>query len=254
MKILADTHTHTIASTHAYSTVAEMAKEAAEQGLEAIAITDHGIMLPDSPHLWHFQNLKAIPREIFGVKILYGIEANILDLQGNIDPIDEELYEKMDIVNASIHAPTYKDLGAEDNTSAYIAIVNNPLVDIICHSGSPAYTYDYEKIVQLAKENNKHIEINNHSFSVRKASIPNCRKIAELCKKYETGIVVASDAHISYDLGHYEEALNLLAEIDFPEKLIMNRDFKTLSNFMEAKGKPFFRWQSSNPVNKNNDR
>ncbi len=40
---------------------------------------------------WHFQNLKAIPREIYGVKILYGAEVNILDLEGNIDLADEVL-------------------------------------------------------------------------------------------------------------------------------------------------------------------
>ena len=70
MKILLDTHTHTLASTHAYSTVLEMAKYASEAGMEAIAITDHAPAIPDGAHPWHFQNLKAIPREIYGVKSL----------------------------------------------------------------------------------------------------------------------------------------------------------------------------------------
>ena len=46
MKILLDTHTHTLASTHAYSTVLEMAKYASEAGMEAIAITDHAPAIP----------------------------------------------------------------------------------------------------------------------------------------------------------------------------------------------------------------
>lgn len=241
MKILADTHTHTIASTHAYSTVIEMARAASDAGLEAIAVTDHGMKLPDAPHSWHFHNLKNIPREICGVKILYGIEANILDLDGNIDPLEEEIYKRLDIVNASIHSPCYSGAG-DDHTSAYLSIVNNPLVDIICHSGTAAYPYDYERIVKLAKENNKLIEINNHSFAVRKSSVPNCRRIAELCKEYGTGIVVTSDAHICFDLGDYTKALDMLEEIDFPEELIMNRSLKTLEEFFEAKGKPLFRW------------
>lgn len=216
MKILLDTHTHTLASTHAYSTVLEMAKYASEAGMEAIAITDHAPAIPDGAHPWHFQNLKAIPREIYGVKILYGAEVNILDLEGNIDLADEVL-EKLDVVNASIHAPCYKDGDATDHTSAYLAIVNNPLVDVICHSGSPAFAYDYEKIIDLAKKNHKLIEINNHSFDVRKASIPNCRKIAEICKEKEVGIVVSSDAHITFDLGNYNNALGMLSEISFPK-------------------------------------
>lgn len=243
MKILVDTHTHTIASSHAYSTVTEMARAAADVGLEAIAVTDHGMCLPDAPHEWHFHNLKNIPREMYGVKILYGIEANILDLEGNIDPLESAILNRLDIVNASIHSPCYKDSGVADHTPAYIGIVENPMVDIICHSGTAAYPYDYEKIVQLAKKNKKLMEINNHSFNVRKSSIPNCRKIAELCKRYEVGIVVSSDAHMSCDLGDYDYALGMLAEMDFPEKLIMNRDMKALSEFFEDKGKPFFRWK-----------
>lgn len=47
MKILLDTHTHTLASTHAYSTVLEMAKYASEAGMEAIAITEHAPAIPD---------------------------------------------------------------------------------------------------------------------------------------------------------------------------------------------------------------
>ena len=82
MNILTDIHCHTIASDHAYSTVLELARSAEEKGLEAIAVTDHGIGMEDSPHIWHFHNLKAIPRQIGGVKILYGCEANILNSDG----------------------------------------------------------------------------------------------------------------------------------------------------------------------------
>lgn len=241
MKILFDTHTHTIASTHAYSTVLEMAKYASESGLEAIAITDHAPAIPDGAHPWHFQNLKALPREIYGVKILYGAEINILDLEGNID-LPEELLAKLDVVNASIHRPCYKDLDAQDHTSAYEKIVQNPVVDIICHSGSPAFKYDYEKIIDLAKKNHKLMEINNHSFLVRKDSIPNCKRIAEICKEKEVGIVVSSDAHITFDLGNYDNALDMLKEISFPEKLIINRNFKSFEDFMNEKGKKLFAW------------
>lgn len=241
MNILLDTHTHTVASTHAYSTVLEMAKYASEVGLEAIAITDHAPAIPDGAHSWHFQNLKAIPRELYGVKILYGAEVNILDLEGNID-LDEGVLKNLDVVNASIHAPCYKDIEAKDHTSAYYTIVNNPYVDIICHSGSPSFVYDYEKIIGLAKENHKLIEINNHSFDVRQSSIPNCRRIAEICKEKEVGIVVSSDAHITFDMGNYKKALNMLSEISFPEKLIMNRDLKSFEAYMKEKGKELFKW------------
>lgn len=241
MKILFDTHTHTCASAHAYSTVMETAKYAADMGMEAIAVTDHAPAIPDGVHLWHFLNLKAIPREIYGVKILYGAEVNIVDLDGNID-LEYDILKKLDVVNASIHKPCYRDYGAKDNTSAYLSVVNNPLIDVICHSGAPDLEYDYEKIIDLAKKNHKLIEINNHSFYVRKASIPNCRKIAQLCKEKEVGIVVSSDAHIAFDIGDYTKALDMLREISFPEKLIMNRDLSSFEKFMSEKGKKLFSW------------
>ena len=39
MGFVLDTHTHTIASAHAYSTVAEMAKAAGDRGLGLLAAT-----------------------------------------------------------------------------------------------------------------------------------------------------------------------------------------------------------------------
>lgn len=41
-RLLADLHTHSVASGHAYSTINELAAMARERGLQAIAVTDHG--------------------------------------------------------------------------------------------------------------------------------------------------------------------------------------------------------------------
>lgn len=243
MRIKFDTHTHTIASTHAYSTFSENATFAAKIGMEGLAVTDHGPAMPDAPHLWHFQNLKNLPKQLFGVKILVGAEVNITDREGGLD-LDRELLRKLDVVNVSIHSQAYDARGAKDHTEAYEAAVKDPATDIICHSGSPDYPFDYEYIVKLAGENNKLMEINNHSFYVRKRSIPNCRRIAELCKKYGTGIVVSSDAHFYTDIGNYREALALLDDVGFPEELVMNRTYETFRTFMEdARGKKLCGWR-----------
>ena len=53
--IIADLHTHTLASTHAYSSLTEMVRAASERGLYAIAITDHGKAMPGSPRDWYFR-------------------------------------------------------------------------------------------------------------------------------------------------------------------------------------------------------
>ena len=61
MRLLADLHTHTLASGHAYSTLTENAQAARLKGLELIAITDHGPTVPQGAHPWYFWNLKAAP-------------------------------------------------------------------------------------------------------------------------------------------------------------------------------------------------
>ena len=68
MKIVADLHTHTIASVHAYATALEMITEASEIGLYSFAITDHGESMHGYPHPYYFMNLHAIPKVMKGVR------------------------------------------------------------------------------------------------------------------------------------------------------------------------------------------
>ena len=106
MKILVDTHTHTIASDHAYSTVLENAAAAARAGLEALAVTDHTPPLTDAPRMSHFRNLRVLDRVIDGVTILRGAELNICDARGGLGVADSDLSD-MDLCIASIHTVVY---------------------------------------------------------------------------------------------------------------------------------------------------
>ena len=82
MKYALDVHTHTIVSGHAYSTLMENAKAASEKGIKVLGTTEHGCMMPNAPHIWYFNNYKVLPREMYGVTMLYGVEANILNHDG----------------------------------------------------------------------------------------------------------------------------------------------------------------------------
>ena len=106
MTVKVDTHTHTLASTHAFGTILENTAAAKEMGLEMICMTDHTPALPDAPHIWHFNTLKRLPREINGVRVLRGAEANLLDTEGNID-LPQHLQDELEIIVASIHKPIY---------------------------------------------------------------------------------------------------------------------------------------------------
>ncbi|MCH5185723.1 MAG: phosphatase [Oscillospiraceae bacterium] len=235
MNILTDTHCHTIASTHAYSTVCELAAEAKNKKFEAIAVTDHGTALPDSPHIWHFVNLRTLPQYINGVRILKGCEVNILDDLGGMD-MPDDILSKLDIVIASIHHPTYKPKNTtDDHTLTYLHVLDNPGVDIIGHSGWADFQYNHEKVLTKAKSLHKLIEINSHTFSVRKEGADICRNIALECKRLEAPIVVSSDAHICFDVGNFNGALKMLAEIDFPEELIVNTSFGKLADYLSVR-------------------
>ena len=70
MKFIADTHSHTLASGHAYSTIKEMAAAAEARGLKALAITEHAPKMPGTCGLFYFQNMDVVPRTCGSVRLL----------------------------------------------------------------------------------------------------------------------------------------------------------------------------------------
>ncbi|OBR92431.1 MULTISPECIES: phosphatase [Clostridium] len=238
MKYVLDVHTHTIVSGHAYSTLLENAKYASKIGLELLGSTEHGPSMPGAPHKWYFENLKVLPRKLFGVTMLYGCEANIIDYEGNLD-LSTDLQEKLDIIIASIHEPIMEANKNPDlNTSTLLKVMDNPNVHILGHPGNPKFPIHAEEVVKKAKEKNILIEINNSSFvSSRKGSEKNCTKIASLCKEYGVKIILNSDSHFAYRIGGFEAAIEMLKQIDMPEELIINRSKKDFLSFLKSKGK-----------------
>jgi len=233
-QFVADLDNHSIASTHAYSTITEMAREAARKGLAAVGCTDHGVKVWDAPKISHFYNLNDLPEKIEGVRVLQGVEANIIDFDGQLD-MPEELLSRLEVVIASMHGGLMPVGNVDECTRAYMAVLDNPYVDIIGHSGSPEYAYDYETVIRYAGEKGKAIEINEHTFTVRQASIANCRKIAEICKKVGTPIVVDSDSHYHAWIGEFPNCVRMLKELDFPPELIVNSSIENLNRFFAKK-------------------
>ena len=107
MRFTLDTHTHTIASGHAYNTIDEMAVYAAGHGVTHLAITDHAPKMPGSAGVLYFSNMGIIPRKKYGVNIYMGCEVNIMDYDGRID-LSEYGLKGCDVVIASLHIPCIK--------------------------------------------------------------------------------------------------------------------------------------------------
>lgn len=224
MNYVTDLHIHTISSGHAYSTVHENITYAKQRGLEVIAITDHSSRMPGAPHYFHFCNLKAIPKVVDGVRVLRGVEANIIDYDGTID-VGPEVLDGLDMAIASLHPPCIEFADQETITCAVERAMENPYVKILGHPGDQRYPIDPERLVLASKRTGTLIEINNASLkpqSFRPGVRESLVEILKYCKQYDVPVVVNTDAHICYEVGMFEESLDFMVEQQFPEHLILN--------------------------------
>lgn len=234
MRNVLDSHAHTIASGHAYNTIFEMVQSAKEKGLELLGLTEHAMTLPGTCHEYYFMNLRMMPREIFGIEVMFGTEVNIMDFDGNLD-MDQGLLRQMDVVVASMHTPCIQSGTEQENTRAYISAMKNPYVNIIGHPDDGRYPVNFEELVLAAKEHHVLLELNNsslHPKGSRKNPRPNDIKMLELCSRYEVPIILNSDAHTAFDVGNHEYSDRLLEEMDFPENLIVNRSVEEYKKYI----------------------
>ena len=241
-QIKTDMHVHSIFTNHAYSTIEENARYANSQGIEAIAITDHfgPLFLGDMKEgMFQIGNRVILPEEICGVRVLKGVEIDIVDHEGNLAYYDkksptnpeitvqERVLQSCELVIASVHPwEKFRPATKVEHTKMYINALRNPYVDMIGHSGRAGMEYEIDEVLKVAKEENKIIEINNHSFDMGPSMI--CKTIAERCAELGVSIAVNSDAHFAYYIGHYDKALAMLEEIHFPEELIANASLERL--------------------------
>lgn len=234
MNIELDVHTHTLASGHAFSTLQEMARTAADKGLKLLGITEHTPGIPGTCNLIYFRNLHVVPRHMYGIDLLLGAEINILDIHGHID-LDEFHLNKLDLRIAGIHSLCYEPGTREENTHGLVEVIRNPFIHIISHPGDGTAQLDFEPLVLAAKEHHTLLEINNSSLKPirhKEEARGNNLEILRLCKRYEVPVILGSDAHISFDIANYQYALELVAETEFPEALIMNTSVQQFTDYL----------------------
>lgn len=185
--VFADYHTHTKYS-HGTGTIRENAMAAKQQGLEVLGIADHG---PanwghiGSTDLEVFKQIiaeaKKVQREITGLTILAGTEANIISYEGDLD-IPLKLQRELDQVLAGFHvtirpktvqngvkfitqwvlakmSPTQRQIARNDNTKAIVAAVYKNNIDIITHPGLNI-SIDTPELAKACVKNGTALEIN----------------------------------------------------------------------------------------------
>lgn len=238
MKLAIDTHTHTYASGHAYSTLIENARAAKENGLDMFCTTDHAESMPGAPHYWFFSNQKILPRFLEGVAIIRGVEANILNIEGEVD-IHPTTDSKLDWAIASFHEPVFRPANKGAHTEALVNVIESGRVDALGHLGNPNFDFDFERVLRCAKEHNVAIEINNTTLKgqSRVGSVERCYEIAKVGHDIGVYFTTGSDAHFCHDVGNLSLAGELLDKVGVsPDKVITHSCSQFLA-FLELRGR-----------------
>lgn len=236
MKIRADLHTHSVASGHAYSTLEELTRAARRKGLKLLAVTDHAPGMPDGAHEYYFYNIHIWPQYLNGVRLLKGVETNIVSSEGELD-LPTVYLAAMDIVIASAHVVVSpENLGKKKNTEMYLQVIQNPHVDILGHIENPTLELDYPAVIKAAKAHGKIIEINNASFTVaRHGSYNNCLEIMRILKEENMPVIINSDAHIAGKVGDVDKALQLALKQGIKKENILNLNAKKTAEYFNLK-------------------
>lgn len=234
MQILADYHTHTKYS-HGKGTIEENVLEAISKGIKTIGISDHGykhltygIKLNDIYKMR--EEIDKLNEKYSNIKILLGMECNILDNRGNID-INDKIIENCDYIMAGYHfasTPTSlksmlnhcnnymikNDKSKDYNTESIINAMKNNNIFIITHPGDKGDVY-IEEIAKVAKDTDTRLEINSsHGFL-------NSNQLVEI-KNIGNKFIIGSDAHIPQNVGNFDLAMKIIKEARLDTSLVEN--------------------------------
>lgn len=230
-----DTHTHTVISGHAWSTLSENILAARKRGLSGICLTEHGPFMPGGAPVYTPHSQKMLPMIIDGIRVYKGIEANIINFNGETDILPQYL-NACEFVIASIHEIALSAGSEEQNTKAYIKALQNKYVDIIGHADNPAVPCNFEMVIEEANKQQKLLELNNNSLTaLRPNSLPSLIKYINYCKKYQARVCVASDAHFYTMIGNVTPMMKLLDKLSFPSQLIVNLTKESFEAYLQER-------------------
>lgn len=218
-----DTHTHTILSGHAWSTLTENCCAARDRGMKGLCLTEHGPAIECGAPAFIPHSQRMLPDFVEGIRVYKGVEINILDHENHLD-IPEEYLKLSEFAIASIHTHMFPAKANRDaNTATYLAMLRHPYIDILGHADDPSVPCDFEAMVLEAQKQGKLLEFNNNSTTAhRPGSLPSLKEYILCCKKHDQRVCVASDAHFHTMIGNVGPMMRLLDELEFPQELIVN--------------------------------
>lgn len=239
--LIADYHTHTRYS-HGRGTVAQNAAAARARGLYEVAIADHGhrswpwVRTTPAGLQAMRREVAAVNRKQRGIRVLAGVEANVISLSGELD-VPREVLAQLDVVLIGLHPaiipPTLKDgwsliglnrLGRfsimaaararSANTEALVAAVYRNEVDIVAHPGWQL-PVDTRELARACAKRQTAMEINaGHGGMTPEYCRIALQEGAYLC--------IGSDAHDPTRVGDFAAALAVAVAARVPPERLLN--------------------------------
>ena len=241
-KLTADYHTHTRYShgkmyAHGKGTVLENVAAASAKGLSELAITDHG----PGHKLYGLKmgklaamraDIEEAMREFPNVKVLLGVEANIINTPNGLD-IKKENLGKFDIVNAGYHyglphgymtanyicwhaglpSGSREQLRNKNTDMALRALYENDIF-LLTHPGDKG-PFDMKELCKACEETNTLMEISTRHTHLTKEEI-------EIAANYDVKFAISSDAHVSDKVGTYVAGVERALEAGLDLERIIN--------------------------------
>lgn len=195
-------HAHTKDSDGKY-TLKQMAEAAKQSGLEYLAITDHSQAVAavqglDAKRLRkQMERIDALNDELSGIRILKGIEVDILE-DGSLD-LDDDVLAELDLVVGSIHSKF--NLPKKKQTERVIRAMDHTCFHILGHptgrliNEREPYEIDIERIMDAALDRGCYMELNAQPDRLD-LNDAHCK----LAREKGLKVAISTDAHATTDL------------------------------------------------------
>jgi len=221
LALTADFHVHTLMSGHAFCSFNECAAAAAAKGLTVLGLTDHGPALENAPYRGYFSMASRAPRHWPPVRILFGCETNILDVEGNLD-LPKWILDQLDLVLAQTHHRTpYGGRTEKDHTTALVNALKKNRIHVIPHLYRTEFPVTLEEVLPAAIDRRVLIEINKsqildaiaHAETSQPARniLTQTAVIIEYLQARGEGYLINSDAHHTSEIGVSAAELDLMS-------------------------------------------
>lgn len=239
MRLFGDYHFHTAFSRDGHGTIDEAAAMAKEKNLKEIAITEHGPMVWSGVDRKNYAQIRALCKtaeETHGVRVLMGLESNVISADGKIDVTEDER-GLFDIMLCGIHRTTkaadFKSFWKfflpnrfwsvirwtpkgriEKNTEVMKNVILNNKIDIWTHPNR-YWKIDVVEVARVCAERGTLMELNGKKISFRPIDFE--RSLAAGAK-----FIVNSDGHNREQLGRTAVVREFLELVDYRDGDIVN--------------------------------